>query len=244
MKRGLLVYNPTAGQRDRRGEMSALIDRQRRRGPRARQRPDERSGRRDGDRPDVSCRAASTSSRSAAATARSRRPPAGLEGSTVPLAVLPGGTSNVLAIELGIPLDLAPRPRPLLMDGVPHALRLAHADGRPFLLWAGAGLDARVMGNMRLAWKRCFGRARNLPTALSEFLQYEFPRPRGRRSTARSTRPRSPWPAARSTTPGSGSSRRRRASTPTTSKSCSSRTAAGASSRPSSSCMAAGRAGT
>ena len=32
MKRGILVYNPTAGQRDRRAAMSALIDRQRARG--------------------------------------------------------------------------------------------------------------------------------------------------------------------------------------------------------------------
>jgi len=32
MKRGVLIYNPTAGQRDRRAKMGALIDRMRQRG--------------------------------------------------------------------------------------------------------------------------------------------------------------------------------------------------------------------
>src|SRR5262249_56918967 len=61
-------------------------------------------------------------------------------------------------------------------EGKVYALRLAHADGRSFLLWAGAGLDARVMGNMRFAWKRLLGRAGIFPTAIKEFLRYEFPR--------------------------------------------------------------------
>jgi len=99
----------------------------------------------------------------------------GLQGSSVPLAILPGGTSNVLAIELGIPTNLA-RAEALLHEGRPHVLRLAHADGRPFLLWAGAGLDARVMANMRFPWKRLLGRTGILPTALAQFLVYDFPR--------------------------------------------------------------------
>jgi len=98
----------------------------------------------------------------------------GLAGSDVPLAVLPGGTSNVLAIELGIPSSFL-RAESLLHAGVPRPLRLAHADGRPFLLWAGVGIDARIMGRMSLAWKRRLGRAGILPTAVSQFLQYEFP---------------------------------------------------------------------
>lgn len=173
MKRGLLVYNPTAGQRDRRAEMNALIDRQRRRGLELVNAPTSGPG----DATEIIrtflprgvelvavCGGDGTISEAAS----------GLEGSPVPLAVLPGGTSNVFAIELGIPTDLE-QAEALLLHGEPRRVRLAHADGRPFLLWAGAGLDARVMGNMRLAWKRLLGRMGIFPTAVFQFLRYEFP---------------------------------------------------------------------
>jgi diacylglycerol kinase (ATP) len=174
VRRGLLVYNPTAGQRDRRGEMSALIDRQRKRGLELVNAPTSGPG----DATEIVrtfltrgldmvavCGGDGTISEAAR----------GLEGSAVPLAVLPGGTSNVLAIELGIP-TVVEKAEEILHDGKIHALRLAHADGRSFLLWAGAGLDARVMGNMRLPWKRLLGRAGIFPTAMKEWLTYEFPR--------------------------------------------------------------------
>ena len=174
MKRGILVYNPTAGQRDRRSAMSALIDRQRRRGLELVNAPTSGPG----DDTEIVksflargldvvavCGGDGTVSEAAC----------GLEGSRVPLAILPGGTSNVLAIELGIPTSLL-QAEALLHEGVPHPLRLAHADGRPFLLWAGVGIDARVMAKMSLAWKRRLGRAGILPTAVAQFLRYEFPR--------------------------------------------------------------------
>lgn len=99
----------------------------------------------------------------------------GISGSEVPLAVLPGGTSNVLARELGIPLsiDLA---RELLVEGSPKRVRMLTANDRPFLLWAGAGLDARIMGKMRPFLKRWFGRAGIFYTVAPEFFRYEFPR--------------------------------------------------------------------
>jgi len=174
MKRGILVYNPTAGQRDLRRKMSALIDRQRRRGLELVNTPT--SGR--GDATAIVrmflakgidlvavCGGDGTSSEAAA----------GLAGSTVPLGILPGGTSNVLAVELGVPRNLSGA-EALLHDGTPAPLRLAHAGERPFLLWAGAGLDARIMRRMNLTLKRQLGRAGIGLTAASEFLRYEFPR--------------------------------------------------------------------
>jgi diacylglycerol kinase (ATP) len=173
-KRGLLVYNPTAGQRNRRDQMNELIDRQRGRGLELVNAPTTGIG----DATEivksflpkgldvvVVCGGDGTISEAAC----------GLQGSGVPLAVLPGGTSNVLARELQIPLDFD-LAEELLHGGTPSPVRFAHADGRPFLLWAGAGLDARVMGNMNLKLKRWLGRTGISLTAWTEFLRYEFPR--------------------------------------------------------------------
>lgn len=173
-RRGLLVYNPTAGQRNRRDQMNALIDRQRRHGLELVNAPTTGVG----DATEIVrsflpqgldlvavCGGDGTISEAAC----------GLEGSDVPLAILPGGTSNVLARELQIPLDLDAA-EGLLQGGAPSPVRFAHADGRPFLLWAGAGLDARVMGNMNLKLKRWLGRTGISLTAMTEFLRYEFPR--------------------------------------------------------------------
>ena len=98
-----------------------------------------------------------------------------LFGSGIPLAVLPGGTSNVLARELGIPLDPEEAAQ-LLFTGERRAVRILTANDHTFLLWAGAGLDARVMANMSLLLKRRLGRVGIFFTAASEFLRYEFPR--------------------------------------------------------------------
>jgi diacylglycerol kinase (ATP) len=173
MKRGILVYNPTAGQRDLRGAMSALIDRQRRRGLELVNAPTNGPG-------DATAIVKSFLSRGIDLVAvcggdgTVSEAACGLVGSDVPIGVLPGGTSNVLARELGIPGELEGA-EALLLDGVPRILRPGHADGRLFLLWAGVGIDARVMGQMNLTWKRRLGRTGIMPTAVWQFLRYEFP---------------------------------------------------------------------
>jgi diacylglycerol kinase family enzyme len=99
----------------------------------------------------------------------------GLAGSGVPLAILPGGTSNVLARELAIPLDLD-QATALLFESEPRPVRLFLANERPFLLWTGVGLDARIMGRMIPFLKRWLGRAGIFFTVVTEFFRYEFPR--------------------------------------------------------------------
>jgi diacylglycerol kinase (ATP) len=173
MRRGLLVYNPIAGQRDRRRQMNALIDRAKSRGLELVNAPTSGPG----DATEIVrtfldrgidlvavCGGDGTISEVAA----------GLVGTEVPIGVLPAGTSNVLAIELGIPITLD-HAEDLLLSGTPAEFRLGRADERPFLLWAGVGLDARVMGRMNLAMKRRLGRAGIFFTAASQFVQYEFP---------------------------------------------------------------------
>lgn len=174
MKRGVLIYNPTAGQRDRRAAMSALIDRMRAEGLELVNAPTSGPG-------DATQMARAFAERGAEVVAvcggdgTVSEAACGLKGSPVPIAILPGGTSNVLARELGIPLDLAGASA-LLTAGRPRALRLLAANDRPFLLWAGAGFDARVMRNVLPAWKRRFGRAGILARGVAEFARYEFPR--------------------------------------------------------------------
>ena len=174
MKKGILVYNPSAGQRDRRAAMSSLIDRLREEGVELVNAPTEGPGhatelvrafRAKGVEVVAACGGDGTISEVAA----------GLAGSDVPLLVLPGGTTNVLARELGLPLDVS-RAAGLLHTGRPVRLRLLAANDRPFLLWAGVGIDARVMARVRPLFKRRLGRVGIFLMGLSEYARYEFPR--------------------------------------------------------------------
>ena len=174
MKRGVLIYNPTAGQRDRRAQMRDVSERARARGLELVNAPTDAPGHAteivrsflpSGLDVVVVCGGDGTISEVAC----------GLAGSGVPLGILPGGTSNVLARELGIPLDLD-QATELLFDGEARAVRLFLANERPFLLWTGIGLDARIMGRMIPFLKRWLGRTGIFFTVAKEFFRYEFPR--------------------------------------------------------------------
>jgi diacylglycerol kinase (ATP) len=75
----------------------------------------------------------------------------GLMNTDTALAVLPGGTSNVWGKELGLytfdwlhPRALRRNAR-LLARVEPRCVDVGMCNGRPFLLWAGCGLDAEVV---------------------------------------------------------------------------------------------------
>jgi diacylglycerol kinase (ATP) len=87
----------------------------------------------------------------------------GMAGSEVPLGILPAGTANVLANELGIP-----RKMEQAAESVIHCVKervalglLATATGdspRYFLLMAGAGLDAGIVYHLNLRIKEALGK--------------------------------------------------------------------------------------
>ena len=173
-RRGLLIYNPTAGQRDRRAAMRRVAESVGQRGLELVNAPTNGPGHATeivrsflptGLHVVAVCGGDGTISEAAC----------GLAGSGVPLAILPGGTSNVLARELSIPLDLESATA-LLFDGVARPVRLLLANERPFLLWAGVGLDARIMGRTLPFLKRTLGRTGIFFTVAREFFRYEFPR--------------------------------------------------------------------
>jgi diacylglycerol kinase (ATP) len=98
----------------------------------------------------------------------------GLAGHPVPMGILPGGTANVLAEELRIPLDLHEAIR-LLREGRERKVSLGLAGGRPFLLWAGVGLDAAIAATMPYAWKRALGKTGFLLHGLLYWLRNPLP---------------------------------------------------------------------
>jgi diacylglycerol kinase (ATP) len=67
-----------------------------------------------------------------------------LAGSRTALAVLPGGTGNLLALNLGLPTDPDAAVR-LALTGEARPMDVGRANGAAFLLMAGMGLDAHMV---------------------------------------------------------------------------------------------------
>jgi diacylglycerol kinase family enzyme len=72
----------------------------------------------------------------------------GLAGTDVPVAILPGGSTNVVCRTLGIPNDVVDATEHLLSladDWQPRKIDLGKVDGRHFVFSCGAGIDATVV---------------------------------------------------------------------------------------------------
>jgi diacylglycerol kinase (ATP) len=87
----------------------------------------------------------------------------GMVFSDVPLAILPAGTANVLAVEMRIGYRMD-RAAEAIETSVPHRISAGHltcADGsvsRYFILMAGAGLDAHIASQVNKAVKARLGK--------------------------------------------------------------------------------------
>jgi len=98
----------------------------------------------------------------------------GLVGSHLPLAIIPLGTANVLAAEIGLAQDTQSLASTIL-DGPAVAIYPGIANGRYFLLMAGVGFDAEVVAAVTLRFKRWFGKAAYVMKSLALLLRYDYP---------------------------------------------------------------------
>lgn len=81
----------------------------------------------------------------------------GLAGSSATLGLLPIGTVNVFALELGIPLNNLDMCWNIIEGDQVRLIDLPSANGKYFVQLAGVGLDAQVVKETSLALKRNFG---------------------------------------------------------------------------------------
>ncbi|WP_343225933.1 diacylglycerol kinase family protein [Luteolibacter marinus] len=81
----------------------------------------------------------------------------GLAGSQTALGVLPAGTMNVFARELGIPFDNLDRAFEVIEEGRIQEIDLFEANGVPFVQMAGVGFDAMVIEETTWESKKMLG---------------------------------------------------------------------------------------
>lgn len=95
----------------------------------------------------------------------------GLAGGDTPLALIPIGTANVLAAEIGLETD----PRAVaasILDGRPTRVHLGVANGRHFMLMAGVGLDAEIVASVDSTLKRRTGKLAYAVATLRRWFAY------------------------------------------------------------------------
>jgi YegS/Rv2252/BmrU family lipid kinase len=107
----------------------------------------------------------------------------GLAPSKVPLAVLPGGTANIVAKELGLPGGIIKAARHL-PSWRPCRVSLGRASWeesglslqRYFLAVAGVGFDAHVISHLNIDMKLRTGLVAYIWEAVRQVFRYDFPR--------------------------------------------------------------------
>ena len=81
----------------------------------------------------------------------------GIAGSDATLGILPMGTINVFAMELGLPSNDLQRCWDIVQAGSVRLVDLPSANGRYFVQLGGIGLDAQAVKETTLAFKRSLG---------------------------------------------------------------------------------------
>ncbi len=174
--RMLIVFNPAAGARRRR-RLFAALDLMRGIG----QRPEVAETTHRGHATALARRAAEDGVRivvAAGGDGTIAEVAAGLAGSESALGVLPLGTANVLALELGIPRAPAQAAAVLAMGRTTllHPGIARYPDGREllFVQMLGAGFDAAVVHNLPGRLKRAIGKGAYVWQTMREMPRYPF----------------------------------------------------------------------
>lgn len=92
-----------------------------------------------------------------------------------PLALVPLGTANVLAAEIGLATAPAIVAR-TIAQGAPERAYVGMANGRCFTAMAGVGFDAHVVANVDLRLKRRLGKGAYILESFRQLFRFRFPR--------------------------------------------------------------------
>ncbi len=98
----------------------------------------------------------------------------GLAPCSIPLAFIPLGTTNVFALEAGIPFDIESACA-IALDGTVRPVCLGMAGETRFLLMAGVGFDAEVVYGINLRLKRWTGKLAYLAGGVTALLRQSPP---------------------------------------------------------------------
>ena len=95
----------------------------------------------------------------------------GLAGRAIPLGIVPLGTANVLANEIGLAFNVSALSE-AIARGVPASVYTGEANGHLFLMMAGIGFDARVVENTPIGLKRVAGKAAYVISTLAALVRH------------------------------------------------------------------------
>ncbi|MGH6980930.1 MAG: diacylglycerol/lipid kinase family protein [Stellaceae bacterium] len=93
----------------------------------------------------------------------------GLADGLLPFAVIPLGTANVLANEIGLSLSDAAR---IIARATPRMIYLGQANGRRFVMMIGIGIDARIVEGIDPRLKRASGKFAYVWSGIRSIAQY------------------------------------------------------------------------
>jgi YegS/Rv2252/BmrU family lipid kinase len=99
----------------------------------------------------------------------------GLPQLSAPLGIFPLGTANVLAMEIGLPLD-PPSVMRAVLHGPQAQIWPGFVNDRLFTIMAGVGFDAHVVADLPPQLKRWFGKGAYVIESLRQLAAYKVPR--------------------------------------------------------------------